>query len=269
MLVAVRQSKTNPDGDTADLRYLKTGAARAVRTLRAHVTPAGAAGPASTARVVPLTGQQIGQRFPQSDSFVSYHLPYEKLAVSPGFTPRPSLSAGDRRRYAVGRGVSRTYNELFLRGKYQNGLNVLLDGPGGSRMTWGLGDPVASDGWGASQIAMITTLLPHIRQFVRVRQALVRAQAGDTTVTALLDNPRIGVLHLDRRGRILAVNDRARRASSDRVRGYRMRRGCCRPARRTTRAVWRGWWPRRSRPPARCRSVDRCCWAARPGCPRW
>ena len=42
--------------------------------------------------------------------------------------------------------TSRTYHELFLRGKYQNGLNVLLDGPGGSRMTWGLGDPVASDG---------------------------------------------------------------------------------------------------------------------------
>ena len=33
VLVAVRQSKTNPDGDTADLRYLKTGAARAVRNL--------------------------------------------------------------------------------------------------------------------------------------------------------------------------------------------------------------------------------------------
>ena len=63
VLVAVRQSKTNPDGDTADLRYLKTGVARAVRTLRAHRTPAGATGPAPTARVVPLTGQQIGQRF--------------------------------------------------------------------------------------------------------------------------------------------------------------------------------------------------------------
>ena len=106
--------------------------------------------------------------------------------------------------------TSRTYNELFLRGKYQNGLNVLLDGPGGSRMTWGLGDPVASDGWGSSQITMVRRLIPHIRQFVRVRQALVRARAGDTTVTTLLDNPRIGVLHLDRRGRIIEVNDRAR-----------------------------------------------------------
>ena len=39
VLVAVRQSKTNPDGDTADLRYLKNGAARAVRTLRASLGP--------------------------------------------------------------------------------------------------------------------------------------------------------------------------------------------------------------------------------------
>ena len=106
--------------------------------------------------------------------------------------------------------TSRTYNEALPRYKNQQGVNVLLDGPGGSRMTWSLADPVASEGWGSSQIAMVRRLMPHVRQFIRVRQALVRAQAGDTTVTALLDNPRIGVLHLDRRGRILAVNDRAR-----------------------------------------------------------
>ena len=105
--------------------------------------------------------------------------------------------------------TSRAYNEGLHRVKYQNGLSALLDGPGGSRMTWTLGDPAASDGWGSSEIAMVRRLAPHIRQFVRVRQALMRAGASDTTVTALLDNPRIGVFHLDRRGRILAVNDRA------------------------------------------------------------
>ena len=107
--------------------------------------------------------------------------------------------------------TSATYNEILLRAKYQNGLNVRLDGPDRSHMTWALGDPVASDGWGSSQIAMIRKLLPHIRQFIRVRQTLVRAETRDTTVTALLDNPRIGVLHLDRRGQIIEVNDRARR----------------------------------------------------------
>ena len=107
--------------------------------------------------------------------------------------------------------TSRAYNEALRRGKYQQGLNVRLDGPDRSHMTWSLGDPVASDGWGASQIAMITTLLPQIRHFVCVRQALVRAGARATSAAALLENPRIGVIHLDRRGQILEVNDRARR----------------------------------------------------------
>ena len=106
--------------------------------------------------------------------------------------------------------TSLTYNEILLRAKHQDSLVVRLDGPDGSHMSWGLGDPVGSKGWGSSQITMVTRLLPHIRQFVRVRQALVRAQARATTVTTLLDNPRIGVLHLDRRGRIMVVNDRAR-----------------------------------------------------------
>ena len=38
----------------------------------------------------------------------------------------------------------------------------------------------------------------------------MRAEARRTTVTALLDNPRIGVVHLDRRGRVMETNDRAR-----------------------------------------------------------
>ena len=106
--------------------------------------------------------------------------------------------------------TSPTYNEILLRSQYQNGLNVRLDGPDTSHISWGLGDPVASDGWGSSEIAMVRQLMPHIRQFIRVRQALVRAEAHGTTVTALLGNPRIGVLHLDRRGQIIEVNDRAR-----------------------------------------------------------
>ncbi len=48
-----------------------------------------------------------------------------------------------------------------------------------------------------------------IRQFVRVRQAVVCALARRRAAD-LLDNPRMGVVHLDRRGRIIDVNDRAR-----------------------------------------------------------
>ena len=105
--------------------------------------------------------------------------------------------------------TSPTYNELLPRAGMQDSLNVRLPGLDGSHIGWGLNDPVDAEGWGSSRIAMVQGLLPHIQQFVRVRQALVRAEARITTVTALLDNPRIGVLELDRRGRILAANDRA------------------------------------------------------------
>ena len=105
---------------------------------------------------------------------------------------------------------SPAYNEALPRGGCQDGLRVRLSGSGSSHIAWNIGDPVDSDGWGAARVAMVTRLLPHIRQFVRVRQALVGAEARTATVTGLLDNPRVGVIHLDRRGRILKINDRAR-----------------------------------------------------------
>ena len=40
ILVTVRRSKTNQVGETSDVRYLKNGAARAVRALRAVIAPA-------------------------------------------------------------------------------------------------------------------------------------------------------------------------------------------------------------------------------------
>ena len=106
--------------------------------------------------------------------------------------------------------TSPTYNEMLFRTGGQDSLNARLDGPDGSSITWGLRNPVDFVGWGSSRVTMVTRLLPHIRQFVRVRQALVRADARNTSVTALLDNPRIGVIHLDRCGRMMAANDRAR-----------------------------------------------------------
>ena len=68
--------------------------------------------------------------------------------------------------------TSPTYNEALARAGQQDAVNTRLDGPDGSHIAWALGDPVDSDGWGSSRIAMVTGLLPHIRQFVRVRQAL-------------------------------------------------------------------------------------------------
>ncbi len=106
--------------------------------------------------------------------------------------------------------TSPTYNEMMRQSSGQDGLNVRLDGPDGSHITWSIADPVGPGGWETPQLALIRGLLPHMRQFVRVRQTLVNAEALGTSVTDLLDTTRIGVLQLDRQGRILEANDRAR-----------------------------------------------------------
>ena len=105
--------------------------------------------------------------------------------------------------------TSRTYNEMLRRTGTRNALNVRLDGPHGSRIIWAIGDPVAGDTWAPEQIEMVERLLPHIRQYVRVRQALVGAEALGASLAELLDNTRIGVVCLDRRGRVIEANDRA------------------------------------------------------------
>ena len=107
--------------------------------------------------------------------------------------------------------TSHTYNELLPRARGQDGLRVRLVEPDGSHIGLIIADPVTPGGWEAAQLAMIERLLPHIRQFVRVRLALIGAEALGTSVTDLLDTPRMGVIHLDRGGRIVEANDRARR----------------------------------------------------------
>ena len=58
VLITVRTSKTNQEGDTADVRYLKNGAAKAIRTVRAARPD-----DAPTDRVVGLSPLQVQRRF--------------------------------------------------------------------------------------------------------------------------------------------------------------------------------------------------------------
>ena len=102
------------------------------------------------------------------------------------------------------------YNEGLRRLGSQDGLRARLDGPDGSHIAWVTGDPVTLNGWTSPHITMITRLLPHIRQYIRVRQALASTEALGASSIALLDNTRLGVIHLDQRGRIVTANDRAR-----------------------------------------------------------
>ena len=57
MLVTVRRSKTNQDGEVNDIRFVKDGVASAIRTLRAATSLE------PSDRVVPLSAQMIGLQF--------------------------------------------------------------------------------------------------------------------------------------------------------------------------------------------------------------
>ena len=104
--------------------------------------------------------------------------------------------------------TSPVYNE-FLRESYQASLNVRLDGSDGSSIYWTLADPTHGNGWGTEQVELIEHLLPHIRQFVRVRQALAGKGLLGLSLMKLLDNARVGIIQLDINGRIRVANGRA------------------------------------------------------------
>ena len=107
--------------------------------------------------------------------------------------------------------TSRSYNEFSRRSGGQNSLNVRLAGPDDSHITWVILDPVKAGVWQSANTRMVELLLPHIRHFVHVRQALASAQALGSSLNGLLDNTRIGVIHLERRGRIIEANVPAQR----------------------------------------------------------
>ena len=107
--------------------------------------------------------------------------------------------------------LSPAYTEARRRTGMQNGLNVRLDGPGGSSIVLSLADSLEPGGWSSSQLATVRRLLPHVRQFVRVRKTLTDAGALGRSLIALLDESRCSVIQLDRNARIIAANDRASR----------------------------------------------------------
>ena len=106
--------------------------------------------------------------------------------------------------------TSLAYNEGLAAADTRDSLNVRLDGQHGSRIVWAVADPVDGRGWPSARVRTVRRLLPHLRQYVRVRQTLANARALGASSAALLENTRCGVIQLDRRGRIVAANDYAR-----------------------------------------------------------
>ena len=102
--------------------------------------------------------------------------------------------------------TSAAYNEGWAPRHGQHGLISRLDLRDGLGVVWTLCNPVGGDGWGSAELELVESLLPHVRQFVRVRQALAAADALGAGLEGLLDNERIGVVQLDPGGRVLEAN---------------------------------------------------------------
>ena len=149
-----------------------------------------------------------GQRRPdlEREYFDYYHLLDERLPrlreLPDGqVTPNSSLFTDGEKKTSV------VFNEVMLRNGTRDGLNVRLDGPDGWRVVWATADSVEGAGWSSTQVKAVERFLPHLRQYARVRQAVVDARAQGASAVELLGNLRTGVIQLDRRGRVVAANE--------------------------------------------------------------
>ena len=105
--------------------------------------------------------------------------------------------------------TSAAYHELLVRHHGGNAIVARLDGPNATRIVWIVNDPVDKDRWSSEQLDSIRYLLPHIRQTVRVQQALAGASVLGASLAKLLETTGLGIVQLDARARIVAANDPA------------------------------------------------------------
>ncbi|MCY4381574.1 MAG: helix-turn-helix transcriptional regulator [Nitrospinae bacterium] len=106
--------------------------------------------------------------------------------------------------------TSVVYNEFLNRAHAQNCISYRLDGPMGLSSVWFFHDPLKGDDWSSARLDLIRRLLPHIRQYVNVRQAVAGAGSLGASLTEMLDATGLGIIQLGLRGRIVEMNDRAR-----------------------------------------------------------
>ena len=129
------------------------------------------------------------------------------------------------------RRTSAVYSSFLPRVGSNNQLNVRLDGLHDTDIVWVVTKPADRD-WTSEQAAFLERLLPHVAHFVRVRQALAAADARDSSLAGLIERAGLGVLFLDRQGRVLEANPRARALLSS---GH-----CLAESDGRLRASWRG-----------------------------
>ena len=103
------------------------------------------------------------------------------------------------------RKTSPAYNESLRGMGSHEGLYVRLGGADGLRTVWGVGNPIGG-AYDSARLRLLERLVPHVHRTVLIRQALAAADALGAGLAGLLENDRIGVVQLDRGGRVLEAN---------------------------------------------------------------
>lgn len=105
--------------------------------------------------------------------------------------------------------TSATYNEIMGTCGARKGLYVRLAAAERSQVIWILGESTDARGWTSAQVEAIEEVLPHLRHFASIQRILADSQAISHTLGGLLDHGQVGIIQLDRDGRIIEANDSA------------------------------------------------------------
>ena len=105
--------------------------------------------------------------------------------------------------------TSAVYRGFLPRVGSNNQLNVRMEGLHDTDIVWVLTAQAGCE-WSLEDIGAAKRLLPHVRHFVRVRQALAAAEARGASLTGLLDRSGLAVLYLDGAEKVLEANAEAR-----------------------------------------------------------
>ena len=106
--------------------------------------------------------------------------------------------------------VSPTYNDFIVPTGAGNSLNVHMVGAHNVHIVMLLVRSGSVSQWTTEQITTLRHLLPYIRHFINVRQALIDATISPVqTIADSLSSKRIGIILLDGTSRIVEANGRA------------------------------------------------------------
>ena len=106
---------------------------------------------------------------------------------------------------------SDTYNGFLVPTGGTNMVTTRAAGPPGLHVFWSFVRPGGPGDWSTAEKDGLAWLLPHLGHLVGVRQALAEAQVrGARNSAQLVDAEGLGVLLLDRHGRVTETNDQAR-----------------------------------------------------------